>query len=89
MSPPNVVFILADDPGWGDLGCYGATEISTPNLDRLAAQGVRFTHAYAGSAWCSPTRIGLYTGRNPGRLPAGLEEPLRTRSEQMGIRHPR
>ena len=84
-EPPNVVFIMADDLGWGDLGCYGSTAISTPNLDRLAAEGVRFTHAYAGSAWCSPTRISLYTGRNPGRLPCGLEEPLRTRSEQMGI----
>ncbi len=84
-TPPNVVFILADDLGWADLGCYGATEIATPNLDRLAADGVRFTHAYAASPWCSPTRIGLYTGRNPGRLPCGLEEPLRTRSEEMGI----
>lgn len=84
-DPPNVIFILADDLGWADLGCYGSTEIATPNLDRLAAEGIRFTHAYAGSSWCSPTRISLYTGRNPGRLACGLEEPLRTRSEQMGI----
>jgi arylsulfatase A-like enzyme len=84
-DPPNVIFILADDLGWADLGCYGSTEIATPNLDRLAADGVRFTHAYAGSSWCSPTRISLYTGRSPGRLVCGLEEPLRTRSEQMGI----
>lgn len=84
-EPPNIVFILADDLGWADLGCYGSTEIATPNLDRLAAEGIRFTHAYAGSSWCSPTRISLYTGRSPGRLACGLEEPLRTRSEQMGI----
>ena len=84
---PNVVFILADDLGWGDLGCYGSLHIRTPNLDRLAAGGVRFTDAYSASPWCSPTRMALYTGRNPGRLPAGLEEPLRTRSDGMGIPH--
>jgi arylsulfatase A-like enzyme len=84
-SPPNMVFILADDLGWADLGCFGSDAISTPNLDRLAAEGIRFTHAYAGSPWCSPTRISLYTGRHPGRIPAGLEEPLRTRKEENGI----
>ncbi len=82
---PNVVFLLADDLGWADLGCYGSPAIRTPNLDRLAAAGIRFTHGYAGSSWCSPTRISLYTGRNPGRLPCGLEEPLRTRTEANGI----
>ncbi len=82
---PNVLFILADDLGWADLGCFGSPHIRTPNLDRLAAQGVRFTHAYAGSSWCSPTRFSLYTGRNPGRLEAGLEEPLRTRAQGNGI----
>ncbi|MCP4223715.1 MAG: sulfatase-like hydrolase/transferase [Actinomycetia bacterium] len=80
-----MIFILADDLGWADLGCFGSTEISTPHIDRLAAEGVRFTHAYACSAWCSPTRFGLYTGRNPGRLPGGLEEPLRTRADGNGI----
>lgn len=84
---PNVVFILADDLGWGDLGCYGSLHIRTPNLDRLAAGGVRFTHAYSSSPWCSPARIALYTGRNPGRFPAGLEEPLATRAEGKGIPH--
>jgi arylsulfatase A-like enzyme len=82
---PNVVFILADDLGWSDLGCFGNTEIETPVLDQLAADGLRATHAYAGSSWCSPTRISLYTGRYPGRLEAGLEEPLSTHSAQMGI----
>jgi arylsulfatase A-like enzyme len=84
---PNLIFILADDLGWGDLGCFGSLHIHTPNLDRLAAGGVRFTHAYSASPWCSPTRISLYTGRDPGRLPAGLEEPLRTRNDQLGIPH--
>ena len=78
---PNVVIILADDLGWADLGCYGSPHIRTPNLDRLAAQGIRFTHAYAASPWCSPTRISLYTGRYAGRLSCGLEEPLRTRAD--------
>lgn len=84
-QPPNVVFILADDLGWGDLGCYGSENIATPHLDAMAEDGIRFTDAYAGSPWCSSTRISLYTGRSPGRLEAGLEEPLRTRSDQMGI----
>ncbi|AZM63756.1 twin-arginine translocation pathway signal protein [Streptomyces sp. WAC 01420] len=82
---PNILYILADDLGWGDLACYGSTAIRTPNLDRLAAEGVLFTHAYAGSPWCSPTRISLYTGRYPTRLPAGLEEPLTTHAEGNGI----
>jgi arylsulfatase A-like enzyme len=84
-TAPNILFILADDLGWADLGCYGSTAIRTPNLDRLAAEGVRFTHGYACSPWCSPTRIGLYTGRFPGRLAAGLEEPLVARTERNGI----
>ena len=51
--PPNVVFIIADDLGWGDLGCYGQKLIRTPNLDRMAAEGMRFTHHYAGNAVCA------------------------------------
>src|SRR5258708_6495816 len=60
---PNVVVILADDLGSGDLGCYGATQTSTPNLDRLAREGMRFTDAHSPSAVCTPTRYGLLTGR--------------------------
>src|SRR3954463_14915938 len=63
---PNVVFILADDLGWGDLGCYGQTKIRTPNIDRLAADGMRFTQAYAGNAVCAPSRCCLMTGKHPG-----------------------
>jgi arylsulfatase A-like enzyme len=64
--PPNVVFILADDLGYGDLGCYGQKLIKTPNLDRLAAGGMRFTQAYAGATVCAPSRCSLMTGRHNG-----------------------
>jgi arylsulfatase A-like enzyme len=84
---PNLIFILADDMGWGDLSCFGSTHIKTPNIDRIAANGVRFTHAYSASPWCSPARLGLYTGKNPGKFRAGLEEPLDTRAEWNGIPH--
>ena len=66
-SRPNVIFIYADDLGIGDLSCYGATKISTPNLDRLASQGQRFTNAYATSATSTPSRFGLLTGMYPWR----------------------
>jgi arylsulfatase A-like enzyme len=62
---PNVILILADDMGWADLGCYGSKYHKTPNLDRLAASGVRFTDAYAACPVCSPTRASLLTGRYP------------------------
>src|SRR2546421_9034685 len=59
---PNIVVILADDLGYGDVGCYGATKVKTPNLDRLAAQGLRFTDAHASSGTCTPSRYSLLTG---------------------------
>src|SRR5262245_45128229 len=65
---PNVVVILADDLGWADLGCYGSKFHHTPNLDRLAATGLRFTRAYAACPVCSPTRAALMTGKSPARL---------------------
>ncbi|HEY7308377.1 MAG TPA: sulfatase-like hydrolase/transferase [Gemmataceae bacterium] len=64
----NVVLILADDLGWADLGCYGSSYHRTPHLDRLAAQGMRFTDAYAACPVCSPTRAALMTGKYPARL---------------------
>ena len=82
---PNILVILADDLGWADLSCYGAPEIRTPNLDKLAASGVRFTNGYSASSVCSPTRFGLYTGRYPGRLPGGLKEPIAAPNEIDGI----
>lgn len=66
-KPPNVVLILADDLGWSDLGCYGADLHETPNLDKLAKSGIRFTDAYAASV-CSPTRASLLTGKHYARL---------------------
>jgi arylsulfatase A-like enzyme len=63
---PNVVFILADDLGYGDLGCYGQKKILTPNLDRMAAEGMRFTQFYAGSTVCAPSRSVLMTGLHLG-----------------------
>src|SRR5262245_23781049 len=59
---PNIIVILADDIGYGDLGCYGATRVKTPNLDRLAQRGLRFTDGYAASATCTPSRYALMTG---------------------------
>lgn len=63
---PNIVFIIADDLGWGDLGCYGQKIIRTPNLDRMAAEGMRFTQHYSGNAVCAPSRCVLMTGLHPG-----------------------
>ena len=65
---PNVIYILCDDLGYGDLGCYGSQTIRTPNIDRLAAQGIRFTDFYAPASWCMPSRMGLMTGMHPYRL---------------------
>ncbi len=64
--PPNIVFILADDLGYAELGCYGQKKIKTPNLDRMAAEGLRFTQFYTGNAVCAPSRCVLMTGKHPG-----------------------
>jgi len=66
--PPNIILILVDDLGWADLGCYGSTFHETPNIDRLAREGVRFTQAYSACTVCSPTRASLLTGKSPARL---------------------
>lgn len=67
-NPPNVVFFLVDDLGWRDVGCYGSSFYETPNVDRLATQGVRFRQAYAACHVCSPTRASILTGKYPARL---------------------
>ncbi len=74
---PNFVFILVDDLGWIDTGCYGSKFYETPNIDRLAAEGMRFTDAYAACAVCSPTRAAVMTGRYPARL--GVTDWIRAR----------
>ena len=84
-SRPNVVFILADDLGWGDLSCYGRPDYRTPNLDLLASQGIKFTDAYSASAICTPTRCGFITGRYPARLQIGLVEPLPATNHKVGL----
>src|SRR5436189_885954 len=63
---PNIILVLADDLGYGDLGCYGQTKIKTPNIDRLAGEGIRFTSCYAGSTVCAPSRATLMTGLHTG-----------------------
>ena len=84
-SRPNVIFILADDLGWGDLSCYGRPDYRTPNIDLLASQGTKFTDAYSASALCTPTRCGFITGRYPTRLKIGLEEPLTATNNLVGL----
>jgi arylsulfatase A-like enzyme len=75
---PNIVFILADDLGYGELGCYGQTQVKTPNIDRLAAEGLRFTNAYAGATVCAPSRCSLMTGLHGGhaRIRGNKRVPL-------------
>ena len=73
---PNIILLLADDLGYRDLSCYGSTQVKTPNLDKLAAGGMRFTDFYAGSAVCSPSRAALMTGRSSVR--AGIYSWIHT-----------
>ncbi|MDP6448080.1 MAG: sulfatase-like hydrolase/transferase, partial [Pirellulaceae bacterium] len=63
---PNIIYIMADDLGYGDLSCFGQTKFKTPNIDRLAAEGITFTNYYAGSTVCAPTRCVLMTGLHTG-----------------------
>ncbi len=82
---PNIVFFLADDLGYADVSCYGRPDIATPNIDRIAREGVRFLQGYANSAVCSATRTALITGRYQYRLPVGLEEPIAGSSKNVGM----
>jgi arylsulfatase A-like enzyme len=79
---PNIVFILADDMGYADISCYGRRDLTTANIDRIAAQGIRFTQAYANSPVCTASRVAIITGRYQVRLPVGLEEPLAGSSQR-------
>ena len=82
---PNFVFFLIDDLGWKDLGCYGSTFYETPNIDRLAREGMRFTNAYAACPVCSPTRASIMTGKYPARL--GITQWIGGPNEPTPYRH--
>jgi arylsulfatase A-like enzyme len=85
-AKPNIVFIMADDLGYADVSCYGQRDYTTPNIDRIANEGLKFMQAYANSAVCSATRTGLITGRYQYRLPVGLEEPVNdTTPKDVGL----
>src|SRR5690606_37411921 len=77
-GPPNLLLIMADDLGYGDIGAFGRSHDTTPALDRPIAGGVRLTQAYAAAPVCSPTRVALMTGAYPARTEVGLYEPLTT-----------
>ena len=85
QAKPNILFVLADDLGYADVSCYGRRDFSTPNIDRIAADGMRFMQAYANSAVCTASRVALITGRYQYRLAVGLEEPLSPRSRKVGV----
>jgi arylsulfatase A-like enzyme len=75
---PNIIYIMTDDMGYGDLSGYGRKDYQTPNLDKLASQGMKFVNAYSAGPLCTPTRTAFMTGRYPARTPVGLMEPLTT-----------
>lgn len=83
--PPNIILILADDLGYGDLGCYGQKQIHTPNLDRLAREGLRFTDFYAGSTVCAPSRCVLMTGYHTGHCSIRGNSKQNLRPEEVTI----
>src|ERR1700735_5550998 len=87
-GPPNIVFIMADDLGYADVSCYGRPDLSTPNIDSLAAKGVRLLQAYDNSGVVSAPHTALITGRYQYRLPIGLEEPLAGRDVGLPVDHP-
>ncbi len=85
VDPPNILLIYGDDIGYGDLGCYGATSISTPHIDELASNGLRFTAGYATSATCTPSRYSLLTGEYAWRKKGtGIAPPNATALIQPG-----
>ncbi len=86
QEKPNILFILTDDLGYNQLGCYGDTPIKTPNLDRLAENGIRFTQAYSGNTVCSPSRVSLFTGRD-GRLMENNSNTVQLRDIDVTMAH--
>jgi arylsulfatase A-like enzyme len=79
QQKPNIIFILADDLGYGDLGCYGQTKIETPNIDSLAERGTRFTRFYSGSPVSAPSRCVLLTGKHTGHAYIRGNDEMRQR----------
>ena len=77
VGPPNIIYILADDLGYGDLSCYGQKLFSTPNIDRLATNGMKFTQHYSGSTVCAPSRSALLTGLHTGHTPVRGNKEVR------------
>jgi arylsulfatase A len=88
LGPPNVVIILADDMGWGDLGVYGGTAAKTPNIDKMAAEGARFTNFYVAAPICAPSRAALMTGRWPPRVGIPWNPPNRLNPDESVIAEP-
>ncbi len=84
-SRPNIIFVLADDLGYGDLGCYGQQRIQTPNLDRMAREGMRFTQHYAGDTVCAPSRCSLLTGKHTGHCTVRGNVDVLMKSEEATI----
>src|ERR1700741_2696388 len=82
---PNIVFIIADDLGYADLSCYGRRDFETPNLDRLAKEGMRFLQAYANSPVCTASRTAIITGRYQSGLGVGRKEPLGSAAQKVGL----
>jgi arylsulfatase A-like enzyme len=84
-NKPNIIFILGDDLAMGDLGCFGQKKIKTPNLDRMAAEGIRFTQLYTGTSVCAPSRVSLMTGLNMGHSPVRANREIAKGEGQMPI----
>ncbi|SFF11614.1 sulfatase-like hydrolase/transferase [Sunxiuqinia elliptica] len=85
---PNVIVILTDDVGYGDLGCYGATKVKTPNIDQLASEGIRFTSAYAPASTCTPSRFSLITGQYAWRKNAEIlpgDAPMLIKPDELTL----
>src|SRR5438309_1795755 len=83
---PNIIVIMADDLGYGELGCYGSDKVHTPRLDEMAQTGIRFTQAYSGNTLCAPARCTLMTGLHTGHsfVRANVDKPLRPEDKTIG-----
>src|SRR5678809_1150653 len=82
---PNIIYIMTDDMGYGDLSGYGRKDYLTPNMDKLASQGIKFVNAYAAAPLCTPTRAAFMTERYPATTPVGLIEPLTGNKEDTAF----